>query len=180
MSETKVGKQSLVNLLGVFVEAKRTELEEYDLRPDALETQFSKFWHGQIDEAELLIKSEGAQEAMSADQFSVEDGLRLIRKMRHCDGESAKLLLLRHFGERYAADLRAENTHLRAAIPKWISTKERIPEGWAIVIIDGHVQRQAARLEYGAWIWADEDADSAPKEVVTHWQPLPEPPKEQK
>lgn len=48
---------------------------------------------------------------------------------------------------------------------------------WAIVVIDGITQRTMCRLlNDSTWEWQNEDADCAPYEVVTHWQPCPEPP----
>jgi len=75
----------------------------------------------------------------------------------------------------------AESAARDAGAKQWIPVSERMPESWAIVVCNGHVQRQAARLTYTSdtgevWEWADEEADCAPREVVTHWQPLPEPP----
>jgi Protein of unknown function (DUF551) len=67
--------------------------------------------------------------------------------------------------------------------PGWISVKERLPElgEWVIVVIGGNVQRTMCRLQQcypyaSRWEWQDSDADVAPLEAVTHWQPLPTPP----
>lgn len=72
---------------------------------------------------------------------------------------------------------------------EWISVKEKgLPKlgAWCLVVIDGVVQRMAAHLDENAdlnnpdqqaWNWADWSADEAPIKAVTHWMPLPEPPK---
>jgi hypothetical protein len=63
--------------------------------------------------------------------------------------------------------------------PGWISVKEVKPERgeWYWVVIGGHVQHQAAKLLLNdeddlIWAWADEDADCAPGEIVTHYKPI--------
>jgi hypothetical protein len=70
-----------------------------------------------------------------------------------------------------------EISDLRAVASKqgWINVTEELPPigKYVIVVIDGIVQRQAANFSGEVWEWADESADSAPKEAVTHWQPLP-------
>ena len=62
---------------------------------------------------------------------------------------------------------------LEAQVPRWISVEERLPENFATVIIFREDCRNACIgwLIGGSW--------SVPKGVrVTHWMPLPEPPKE--
>ena len=69
---------------------------------------------------------------------------------------------------------------------RWISVEERLPENgeWAIVVIDGYVQRMAARFSKdnnpacSLWDWFDEDADPAPVKIVSYWMLWPDPPKE--
>lgn len=60
---------------------------------------------------------------------------------------------------------------------QWISIKERMPEIWTKVLVgdvrDGFV---------GIWVfngecWMVQDYVSAKLEEVTHWMPLPKPPK---
>jgi hypothetical protein len=61
----------------------------------------------------------------------------------------------------------------------WVSVKESgLPRTgeWCWVVIGRVVQRQAAYLSSGRWNWADEDADTAPQEVVTHYQYMAAPP----
>jgi hypothetical protein len=57
----------------------------------------------------------------------------------------------------------------------WQDAKQRLPKvgEWAIVVIGGVVQRQAARRFQDFWEWLDEEADSCPLTVVTHWMSLP-------
>ena len=81
--------------------------------------------------------------------------------------------------------------HLEAQIPKWISVEERLPEPFQCVIV--HVRHtkkwRDKELDPSKWwrvveedCWsgvnwcgnADEDIHE-----VTHWMPLPEPPKEE-
>ena len=62
---------------------------------------------------------------------------------------------------------------LEAQVPKWICVVERLPENFATVIIWRSDCKNACIgwLIDGRW--------SVPKSVrVTHWMPLPEPPKE--
>ncbi len=66
-----------------------------------------------------------------------------------------------------------------ATAQRWIPCSERMPRlyEWALVVCGGDkVQRMAANWSGQVWDWADEDADCAPKDAVTHWRPLPTPP----
>lgn len=61
---------------------------------------------------------------------------------------------------------------LEAKVPRWISVEERLPDGFATVLImrDDIKQACVGWLIDGHW--------SVPKGVrVTHWMPLPEAPK---
>ena len=71
--------------------------------------------------------------------------------------------------------------------PTWISVEERLPEPKKEVLVcirynTGHVIRETAKYDekYGdPWLTSNEDyycAEGDPE--ITHWMPLPEPPKE--
>ena len=76
-------------------------------------------------------------------------------------------------------DLRRENAELRARVQEWISVKERLPEPWKQVLIYSRHDFCESALYIGApgkWrvTWNHEMLDD---DSVTHWMPLPEPPK---
>ena len=74
-------------------------------------------------------------------------------------------------------DLRRENAELRARVPEWISVTERLPEsGKESVLIDlrwGEVD--IGWCEDGRW--RSEFVNEYEDGEVTHWMPLPNPPK---
>ena len=70
---------------------------------------------------------------------------------------------------------------------KWISVKDRLPKLYEPVLITyiGHRDKElhcdeiATKDEFGDWIWWDGGFTGEKVCVtVTHWMPLPEPPKE--
>ncbi len=67
--------------------------------------------------------------------------------------------------------------HLEAQQPKWISVEERLPEreclaiGWQDEMLIGNVYRSGAGYAC--------ESDGEYLMDVTHWMPLPEPPKEE-
>jgi hypothetical protein len=69
---------------------------------------------------------------------------------------------------------------LRTQLPAWISVKDRLPGYGEIVnlVCRGIVQYSAYIRDVGEYLSAvDDDADPMPESYVTHWMPLPEPPK---
>ena len=86
-----------------------------------------------------------------------------------------------------SADALALIQQLVAQVPKWISVEERLPEkGDLVLVIANGKPRDNITLHNATLIvsfWADEGwiADGFEgwdKLVVSHWMPLPEPPKE--
>jgi len=73
-----------------------------------------------------------------------------------------------------------ENEQLRAELDRlkrggWVSVKERLPRSGDTVLVyyrRGDYRRMDIVRYLGHWIFID------PYIEVTHWQPLPEPPKE--
>ena len=84
-------------------------------------------------------------------------------------------------GEIHPLDYNAQSTVNRIkAIPsaqEWIPCSERLPEDEQWVLVWGHGQRVPIMMfrEYGAWI----DDQYEFHTTVTHWMPLPKPPKEE-
>ena len=69
----------------------------------------------------------------------------------------------------------------RAAWPKWISTKDRLPEGPGGILICafGSIVTFATLKENGVLVTKNFDVWNINDSCVTHWMPLPEPPKEE-
>ena len=65
------------------------------------------------------------------------------------------------------------------ALPKWISVKERLPEHGSMAI--AHTLHFYAVLQWDekCELWFSAHSVHG-KDFVTHWMPLPEPPKEDK
>ena len=82
--------------------------------------------------------------------------------------------------------IREENKQLEAQVPKWISVEERLPKPYKNVIVyrkylnpvSGYCVIDYIELTgQGGFEWSKSCASW--KYVVTHWMPLPEPPKEE-
>jgi len=65
---------------------------------------------------------------------------------------------------------------LLATVPTWISVEERLPEDEQWLLVWGHGQKIPTMMfrESGAWI----DDQFEFHTTITHWMPLPAPPKE--
>jgi hypothetical protein len=69
----------------------------------------------------------------------------------------------------------------KAAAPQWISVKDRLPEEDDFCLVNTEFDRITI-AQYGWESWRFNDAYSSsehPKSYVTHWMPLPQPPKEE-
>ncbi len=76
------------------------------------------------------------------------------------------------------SDTILKQTH-KAAAPQWISVKDRLPEPLQDVLIvyaPTNEARNDFRME--CWNWPENPVHET--QFVTHWMPLPEPPKEEK
>lgn len=80
--------------------------------------------------------------------------------------------------ENHIGELTEKVTQLEAAQPKWISVEERLPDCLEDVIAfnqNGDIRWfSVASVDRGTW-WRDGKI----VHHVTHWMPLPEPPKEE-
>ena len=80
-------------------------------------------------------------------------------------------------------DLRRENAELKARVPQWISVDDRLPEpkhefdarNWYLVALSNGVVKELAYEFHNHSIFGYGWRETA--YPVTHWMPLPEPPK---
>lgn len=69
-------------------------------------------------------------------------------------------------------------------MPRWISVEERLPEAHADGSVDAELVTDGefihmAYYAHGQWIFCESGEMKEPMwNTVTHWMPLPEPPKE--
>ena len=70
-------------------------------------------------------------------------------------------------------DLRRENSELRASAPKWISVEDRLPEqGEEAICIAADGDMMIGKYTEWGWMFP------CYFEELTHWMPIPQPPKE--
>ena len=75
---------------------------------------------------------------------------------------------------------------LKSSVPKWISVGERLPGDDRAFLVSIHDDSGDGAFDYTdvGWTWIGENGDrlfvvdNQPCSFVTHWMPLPEPPKE--
>ena len=77
-------------------------------------------------------------------------------------------------------DLRRENAELRARVPQWVSVDDRLPEPYVSVLVNMPGEKPFRTVREGFisndGIWQSAMIRREPGEV-THWQPIPQPPK---
>lgn len=81
----------------------------------------------------------------------------------------------------HSRDALAYITQLEARVPKWISVEDRLPEYFKSVLIycPTNVNIYDAYLDmHCMWRFFNYGAGQIISEKVTHWMPLPKPPKE--
>ena len=78
-------------------------------------------------------------------------------------------------------DLRRENAKLMARVQEWISVDDRLPEPFVSVLVHMPGEEPCPTVREGFisndGIWQSAMFRREPGEV-THWQPMPHPPKE--
>lgn len=82
--------------------------------------------------------------------------------------------------ERVRANLQSEIWQLEQQIPRWISVEERLPEKGIVVLAMWHGEMAFARYTPYRLGWYNLDTRYDSPNAVSHWMPLPEPPKEEK
>lgn len=76
-----------------------------------------------------------------------------------------------------ACDAKEERERLKEQIPKWIPVTERLPEENDVVLItDGYNTGTAFLIDGYGWNSPFDDVNTS---HITHWMPLPKPPKEE-
>ena len=89
-------------------------------------------------------------------------------------------LLLHHAADQIERDQK-EIAKLREKVPQWISVKERLPidrlKKYLVAFRDanGSIVDMARYFPSDGWTCDNWDV---PQDLITHWMPLPEPPKE--
>ena len=77
-------------------------------------------------------------------------------------------------------DLRRENAELRARVQEWISVDDRLPEPFVSVLVNMPGEEPCPTVREGFisndGIWQSAMFRREPGEV-THWKPMPQPPK---
>ena len=76
-------------------------------------------------------------------------------------------------------DLRRENAELRARVPKWISVDDRLPEedGYYLCCIKSSLFPDRIYIDILECDKGSFEEGHIYTDTVTHWMPLPEPPK---
>ena len=76
-------------------------------------------------------------------------------------------------------DLRRENAKLRARVPEWISVDDRLPEedGYYLCCIKSSLFPDRVYIDILECDKGSFEEGHIYTDTVTHWMPLPEPPK---
>ena len=117
----------------------------------------------------------------------------IVSRLRHCPdtvtaAECAEAI--QELAEQHEAD-QAEIAWLKkcvAELPKpqkWISAKERLPEheygeSTSVLTVDLYGAMRVTYFDGGNWCWPSGEALTTMRVApITHWMPMPEPPKEE-
>lgn len=85
--------------------------------------------------------------------------------------------------EEYALVLKKEIEKLRAQLPRWIPVTERLPEDPVKKVLVFVPHTHGDIVDAGRYLGADGwvlEGWHLTQNAVTHWMPLPEPPKEER
>lgn len=107
----------------------------------------------------------------------IKKGLEYCGANDWCVGDKCPYYEFFECNSGLASDAHAYIQQLEAQVPKWISVEERLPEISANAIVrfsDGYISlAQWWGDKWFKFCWRTSG-------TVTHWMPLPEPPKEEK
>lgn len=129
---------------------------------------------GKLDMVESMVKFLSGGEIHDVDLVAILDVLSDIR--HDCQRMEAKLI------QRKQEARKGGNV-----MSEWISVKDRMPDNgtWVLITTTGYFTKERItsmaffESDNGETYWTDNNtgADLAGWEDVTHWMPLPEPPK---
>ena len=105
--------------------------------------------------------------------------------------EIVKMGMMFEDSKRYSGHLELKLEAATRQLPRWVSVTERLPSenGSYIVHCDDSCEPSDERIWgdsvvleadwcFGAWSWNENGTEYDLDGIVTHWMPLPEPPKE--
>ena len=78
-----------------------------------------------------------------------------------------------------ASDFLKEINEAQSKIPRWISVEERLPGKGTVVLVMWHGEMAFARYTPHRLGWYNLDTRYDSSNAVSHWMPLPDPPKEE-
>ena len=102
---------------------------------------------------------------------------QLEERIVHLEALNQQNLSVITMQERTRARLEERISQLDSCIPRWISVEERLAKHGAIVLCYTKYFYEVLQWDDDAEQWVGQHSVNA-KHYVTHWMPLPEPPKE--
>ena len=134
--------------------------------PEELAEEYTRDWWGGLPEAEGMRKS--AKENFLA-------GYKAAQEHAHAALEEAEARI---------QELQDQVAGVSKVMPQWISVKDRLPKLWNDYLAFGYGPTIPASCFVAVYDpksnkWYDMHTDWDWSDVITHWQELPEPPKEE-
>ncbi len=132
----------------------------------------------------LKSEMEKAQNRIKFWQTKIKKAKNAIAEMEAHDNASNAGWEYNFYKDALEALEAGEDINVLTAQPKWISVEERLPDksGEVLICVYGHVTiawYSVNRFETGGGMVFFVDDHFADDNEVTHWMPLPQPPKEE-